>query len=71
MYIQFGQYWKDKTDIDISQNEIFIQKHGIKKTDFPNLTELTKYKKLVVFEDQKDYKKYYFQNEEQLTDGEI
>ena len=71
VYIQFGRYWKDKTDINISQKEIFIQKHGIKKTDFPNLTELTKYKTRVVFEDQKDYKKYYFQNDEQLTDGEI
>lgn len=68
MYIQFGQYWKDKSEITVSQKEILIQKHGIKKTDFPNLTELTKYKKLVVFEDLKDYKKYYFQNEEQIID---
>lgn len=68
MYIQFGQYWKEKSEITISQKEIFIEKHGIKKTDFPNLTELTKYKKRVVFEDRKDYKKYYFQNDEQLLD---
>lgn len=71
MYIKFGEYWKNKTEINISQKEIFIEKHGIKKTDFPNLTELTKYKKRVVFEDRKDYKKYYFQNDEQLLDCEI
>lgn len=71
MYIQFGQYWKEKSEITVSQKEIFIEKHGIKKTDFPNLTELTKYKKRVVFEDRKDYKKYYFQNDEQLLDCEI
>lgn len=71
MYIQFGQYWKEKSEITVSQKEIFIEKHGIKKTDFPNLTELTKYGKRVVFEDTKDYKKYYFQNEEQLLDCEI
>ena len=71
MYIQFGQYWKEKSEITISQKEIFIEKHGIKKTDFPNLTELTKYGKRVVFEDTKDYKKYYFQNEEQLIDCEV
>ena len=71
MYIQFGQYWKEKSEINISQNEIFIQKHGIKKTDFPNLTELTKYKKRVVFEDTKEYKKYYFRNEEQIKDCKI
>ena len=71
MYIQFGQYWKEKAEITVSQKEIFIEKHGIKKTDFPNLTELTKYGKRVVFEDTKDYKKYYFQNEEQLLDCEI
>mgnify|MGYP000863345626 FL=1 len=71
MYIQFGQYWKEKSEITVSQKEIFIEKHGIKKTDFPNLTELTKYGKRIVFEDTKDYKKYYFQNEEQLLDCEI
>ena len=71
MYIQFGQYWKDKSEITVSQKEIFIKKHGIKKTDFPNLTELTKYKKRVVFEDTKEYKKYYFRNEEQIKDCEI
>ena len=71
MYIQFGQYWKEKSEITVSQKEIFIEKHGIKKTDFPNLTELTKYGKRVVFEDTKDYKKYYFQNEEQLIDCEV
>ena len=68
MYIQFGQYWKEKSEITVSQKEIFIQKHGIKKTDFPKLTELTKYKRRVVFEDTKEYKNYYFQNEEQLLD---
>lgn len=71
MYIQFGQYWKEKSEITVSQKEIFIEKNGIKKTDFPNLTKLTKYKKRVVFEDTKEYKKYYFQNEEQLVDCEI
>ena len=71
MYIQFGQYWKEKSEITVSQKEIFIQKNGIKKTDFPKLTELTKYKKRVVFEDTKEYKKYYFQNDEQLLDCEI
>ena len=71
MYIQFGQYWKEKSEITVSQEEIFIEKNGIKKTDFPNLTKLTKYKKRVVFEDTKEYKKYYFQNEEQLVDCEI
>ena len=71
MYIQFGQYWKEKSEITVSQKEIFIEKHGIRKTDFPNLTELTRYKRRVVFEDTKDYKKYYFQNEEQLLDCEI
>ena len=65
------QYWKEKSEITVSQKEIFIEKHGIKKTDFPNLTELTKYGKRVVFEDTKDYKKYYFQNEEQLIDCEV
>ena len=71
MYIQFGQYWKDKSEITVSQKEIFIKKYGIRKTDFPNLTELTRYKRRVVFEDTKEYKKYYFQNEEQLPDCEI
>ena len=71
MYIQFGQYWKDKSEITVSQKEIFIKKYGIRKTDFPNLTELTRYKRRVVFEDTKEYKKYYFQNEKQLPDCEI
>jgi len=71
MYIQFGQYWKEKSEITVSQKEIFIEKHGIKKTDFPNLTKLTKYGKRIVFEDTKEYKKYYFRNEEQIKDCEI